>query len=273
MEQRPHPATGRTRPQTWDLAENAVSPREAKAYSHWLSLLNDHGVLYAVGGAYAIHAYTGLLRNTKDLDIYIKPADLKSALTVFDAAGYPTEVRDCGWLAKVFCRNLDCYMDLLFAATHQRFPIRDDWFENRQPARICGVETSILAMEQLFVSKALLARRYRFDGADLVHLILSAKGRINWKRILNYLEDQWELLLWYLLLFHFVYPGHADYLPQQLMAELFERVRNQWQHPPGQKKFRGTLLDPGTFEEDWRRCGYTDPARNEPLVDKDGQEY
>ena len=254
----------------YQLEKNTLDPDEARVFSDWLALLNKQDINYAVGGAFAIYAYTGLLRNTKDIDIYIKPSDLKQILTLFESAGYHTEITDNGWLAKVFYEDR-FFMDMLFAIPRQRFLIEKDWFDDLRSAGLCDVEINVLAIEQLFVSKVFLAKSYRFDGADIVHLILSAKGNMRWQRILDYLGDEWELLLWYLLLFNFIYPGRANYLPQQLMVELFERVQEQWKQPPQKNKFRGTLLDPAAFEADWQHWGYEESGRNDPLVDKNGE--
>ncbi len=253
---------------TFRLEKNAVNLEEARVFAHWLSLLHEQSLLYAVGGAFAVHAYTGILRNTKDLDIYIKPEDLKPALTAFQNAGYRTEVTDQTWLAKVHYK--DYFMDLLFAMPRQRFSIRDNWFFRRRSACILDQEANLLGIEELFVSKVFMAKSYRFDGADILHLILKVRGRMNWQTILEYLGDEWELLLWYLLLFNFVYPGRSDCLPRQLMSQLFGKVEQSWQAPARRNKFRGTLLDPAAFEIDYQKWGYEDIGSDRNLVGEDG---
>lgn len=250
------------------LEANTLDPEEAKVFSRWLSLMNQNDILYAVGGAFAIHAYTGIPRNTKDLDIYIKPADLKKALAVLADAGYQTEIRDRSWLAKVHSGSN--FMDLIFAIQCQRFLICDRWFEHSRRARIIDLEVPVLAPEELFVSKAHLVKTYRFDGADLMHLILYLKGRLDWRRILDYLHEEADLLLWYLLLFQFVYPGHTDYLPTGLMEELFAGIREGWRRRPAKNAFRGTLLDPDGYAVDLSDWGYADGGRDLPLVDETG---
>ncbi len=250
------------------LEENTLDPQEAQVFCHWLSLMNENDIPYAVSGAFAIHAYTGIMRNTKDLDIYIKPADLKKALVVLENAGYRTEIRDRAWLAKV--HSEDIFMDLLFAVHRQRFRIEDNWFQHRRRAKILDVEAHVLAPEELFVSKAHLVKTYRFDGADLMHLIRSLEGRLDWHRILDYLDDERDLLLWYLLLFQFVYPGHIDYLPTGLMEDLFTKIRQDWKSRPAKDAFRGALLDPDGFAMDVKNWGYIDYGKDLPLVSEKG---
>ena len=79
------------------------------------------------------------------------------------------------------------------------------------------------------------------------------------------------LLLWHLLLFNFIYPGHADYLPQDLMVQLFEWVRRGWSRLRPPTAFRGTLLDPFSFLVDIEDWGYEDRRKLDPIVDDEGE--
>ena len=250
------------------LEGNTTCADEARLFARWLAILNESGIGYAVAGSFAVHAYTGILRKTKDLDVYISPRHLKSALHAFQCAGYCTEVRDPAWLAKV-CQGAS-FMDLIFAVSQQRFQIDDRWFEKCRSAEFSGIAVSLLSMEELVVSKVYLAKGYRFDGADILHLIRSAGGALDWERILGYLGEDRLLLLWYLLLFDFVYPGHSDFLPKELMVDLFDEVRAGWENKKVARSFRGTLIDPGAFEVDIASNGYEDRGEHAPLVDDEG---
>jgi hypothetical protein len=56
------------------------------------------------------------------------------------------------------------------------------------------------------------------------------------------------------------------------MASLFENVRERWQHdeePP--RAFRGTLLDPFSYNVDIENWGYSDQRNLDPLVDDQGE--
>ncbi|MDX1660722.1 MAG: hypothetical protein R3326_02930, partial [Gemmatimonadota bacterium] len=89
------------------------------------------------------------------------------------------------------------------------------------------------------------------------------RGRIDWNRVLDGLgPDHRTLLLWHLVLFDYVYPGHADHLPHELMRELFEERARSWEEGDARPEaFRGTLLDERAFAievDDW---GYDDVRR------------
>ena len=246
-----------------------LEPEEKKVFAGWLHLLSETGIPYMVAGAFAVHAYTGVWRDTKDLDIFLQPKHVKPALDAFARAGFETEIRAPHWLAKA--HHEPYFMDLIFGIGNGQLPVEEDWFKYSNPIEIAGVKVQLLPMEELIASKLYIAARDRFDGADVVHLIRSTEGKVDWQRILSRLGKNSELLLWHLILFDFVYPGHSDYLPQDLMVQLFEKVRRRWSKKKNPKGFCGILLDQYTFAVDVEDWGYEDLRDLRPLVDEEGE--
>jgi hypothetical protein len=79
-------------------------------------------------------------------------------------------------------------------------------------------------------------------------------------------------LLWHLILFDFVYPGHSDYLPKEIMIELFDEMRRKWgQKERDTKDFRGIVIDPFSFRVDIDEWGYEDQRNLKPLVNERGE--
>src|SRR6478609_8082911 len=56
---------------------------------------------FLLAGTFAISAYTGITRPTKDLDIFCKAGDYTRILAHFKEKGYEIEVEDDRWLGKV----------------------------------------------------------------------------------------------------------------------------------------------------------------------------
>jgi hypothetical protein len=251
--------------------EPLLTPVQEAVYRLAIQVLNETKITYAVGAAFARHAYTSIWRYTKDLDVFLLPQQLKKALQALQAAGFETEVVDGHWLAKA--RRDGYFIDLIFGTGHGQIPVDEDSFRGSSEGEILEVQTRLIPVEEMIASAAYIAGRNRFDGGDIVHLIRSTRGKLDWQRILNRIgENRGELLLWYLIMFDFIYPGHSDYLPKDLMVELFEQVTQRWEHQsPNEKKFRDSLLDPFSYQVDTEDWGYHDMRNTKPLVDDEGE--
>lgn len=243
-------------------------PAEWRVFSLALSALQAARVATLVGGAFAKYSYTGIWRNTKDLDIFLKPEDLRAALDALAEQGFVTSVEYEHWLAKA--KQDPYFVDLIFGTGHGHLQVTKEWFEHSKQAEIAGLVVQLVPIEELIVSKIYIAERYRFDGADVLHLVKSAKGELDWQHVVDLLGENRGLLLWHLMLFDFVYPGLAHYLPQQLMTELFEEVKQRWTYPTGPCEFRGSLIDPFSFTVDMLDWGFEDRRETGPLVTKQG---
>lgn len=246
-----------------------LEPEEAKVFARGLRALNASGVPYMVGGAFAKHAYTGIWRKTKDLDVFVKPGDLRAAMDALEAAGFETDIEYQHWLAKAHWEPH--FIDLIFGTGHGQLPIDDAWFAHSRPTAVAGVETRLIPLEELIVSTAYVAERARFDGSELLHLILRADQEIAWHHVLERLGDNRLLLLWYFVLFDFVYPGQSERLPQELVVQLFQEMRARWHEAKPSKQFRGSLLDPFSFAVDIEDWGYEDQRDLHPLVNERGE--
>jgi hypothetical protein len=211
--------------------------------------------------------HTGIFRSTKDLDVFLQPRDLKTALDAFSNAGYETEVRSRHWLAKT--RENSYVLDLIFGFWNARLKIDDTWMDRSRSARFAGVKVPVISLEDLIASKAYVAARDRFDGSDIVHLIRSVKGKLDWRRVHHLMGEDYPLLLWHLLLYDYVYPGKGRHV-HRFMVRLFHKMRKRWpeSHPPSY--FRGPLLDPVSYNVDMLETGYEDPRDMSPVVDKEG---
>ncbi len=63
------------------------NPEELEVFRNWLEILNRARIPYLIGGAFAVYLHTGIWRDTKDLDVFIQPRDLRRALDAFAGAG------------------------------------------------------------------------------------------------------------------------------------------------------------------------------------------
>ena len=56
-----------------------IPEAEREVYRHGLETLNRAGIPYVVSGLYALYEYTGIYRQTKDLDIFVEPRSVITA--------------------------------------------------------------------------------------------------------------------------------------------------------------------------------------------------
>src|SRR5262249_549242 len=80
-------------------AGNHADP-SLEVYREALLCLVKVKVRFMVGGAFALESYTGLVRRTKDLDLFVNPADRLRLLQHLSDAGFETEWRFPHWLGK-----------------------------------------------------------------------------------------------------------------------------------------------------------------------------
>jgi len=175
------------------------SPEAEAFYTEAAARLSELGIPFLVGGTYAVSAYTGITRETKDLDIFCKPGDYPRILAHFKELGYAIEVEDDRWLGKVF-KGVH-FFDVIFASSNGLVPISDPWFEHSRQTEVLGMPMLIIGPTELVWSKCFIQHRTRYDGADVAHLILKAHDQIDWRRLLAYMEAHWEVLLTHLLNF------------------------------------------------------------------------
>jgi hypothetical protein len=221
-----------------------------------LVALERQRIPYAVAGAYALLEHTGICRTTKDLDLFLTSENWSAAFNCLQQNGFQCEICDPVWLAKVHRDHY--FVDLITGMSNAVFSVDDSWIRNSQPASVLGIQTRVLAPEELLVSKLFVARRERFDGADIAHIIYGTAGNLDWGRILHLAGEHWEMLLWALILFRYVYPAQTHFVPVVLWQDLLGRFLKLVLQPDGQGKFRGSLVDDNMFAIDVKEWGLDD---------------
>ena len=122
-------------------AEPTLKNPEAEAfYAEALRELNRLGLPFLLAGTYALSAYTGITRPTKDLDIFCKASDYPRILSFFKRQGYDIGIEDERWLAKVYEGKY--FFDVIFSARSAAIPVSDDWFEGAPEIEVYGTRST-----------------------------------------------------------------------------------------------------------------------------------
>lgn len=236
------------------------SAEQIRLFGSVLRLFNECGLPYAVSGALALHEHTGIWRITKDLDLFLPPDFLRAGLEVLREEGLETEVLDSVWIGKA--RQNGHLIDLITGMSNGAISVDTSWIERSLESWLFGIRTRVLALEELIASKVFIARRERFDGADVCHLVYASRGAVDWDRVFALVsqkgKDQAQILLWHLVLYSYVYPAYLDYVPTAVWDTLLGALRGQVDHPDRASRFRGTLIDERMFNVDVADWGLPD---------------
>lgn len=231
--------------------------KEAHAfYKEALELLEESGAEFMLGGAFCMFEYTGIYRDTKDLDIFCKPSEYPKILKFFADKGYQTELTDVRWLAKVF--KGEYFIDIIFDTVNNICRVDDTWLQHAPEMEFVGCKVRMLPAEELIFCKLYVQNRERFDGADVNHVLLKQGKNLDWKRLMRRMDPHWHILLAQLVMFQFVYPSDFhEIIPRWVFDELMKRAQEQYDVPPPVEKVcRGPIIDQTQYQIDIKDWDY-----------------
>jgi hypothetical protein len=239
------------------LAERDRAPDEINARARAIGLLLDAGVPFVVGGAYAYATYTGIYRDTKDLDLFPRKRDAGRALEVLELDGWRTERTDEVWLYKAF--KGEYFVDFIFSSGNGVAVVDEEWFEHAKTATVFGHRCLVAPAEEIIWSKSFVNERERYDGADVNHLFLKAGREMDWERVMRRFDRYWEVLFSHLMMFRFAYPSERDIVPDWVMAELMSRTLDTVREGNWEENYcRGNLISRVNYHVDIHHWGFRD---------------
>lgn len=236
-----------------------ISPTSEQFYQYALEAALETGLPLLLGGAAAFGRYTGIARDTKDVDLFIYPRHCRDFLEAFARLGHRAELTFPHWLGKVLC-NGHC-VDLIFSSGNGIVRVDEEWFEHAVPGKAWGLSVPMVPVEEMIWSKSYVQERERYDGADIAHLLLACGDRLDWERLLRRFGDHWRVLFAHLVLFGFVYPTARDRIPADVLRDLTDRfIAEVNSEPPHSSPpiCQGTLLSREQYLDDIAGRGFQD---------------
>jgi hypothetical protein len=222
-----------------------------------LARLFRSGAPFLIGGAYALREYGGIVRDTKDLDVFCRPVDYPRILHALAGPGSSTEITDPSWIAKVLCG--DHCIDVIFGSRNNLCAVDDLWFRHARRMILFDSPVLLIPPEEMIWTKVYVQDRLRFDGADIAHVIRKQGRTLDWARLLARMGEDWELFLAHLVNFRFTYPSERDTVPEWLLRELCSRLQRQLAEPaPDEHVCLGPLLSPHDYQIAVTGWGYGD---------------
>ncbi|HXH07715.1 MAG TPA: nucleotidyltransferase [Vicinamibacterales bacterium] len=257
----------------WGATLDRLSDEERKSLTHgdfWipadvrrtyrlaLETLNAAGVPYVVAGAYAIYEYTGIYRQTKDLDLFFEPSAVLPAARALKEAGFKVQLIDPHWLAKATSEG--CCVDLIYGMGNGVAFVDRAWFEFSREGVLAGAPVRVAPAEELIWHRLFISERHRQDMADVLHVLLAVGETLDWDRLLARVGPHWPLLLAQVLVFGYVYPGFRTKVPRRVLEGLLERARAELGRDEGDPSItRGPLISRFSFAIDVQEWGFTSP--------------
>ncbi len=239
------------------------SRHASEFYKRVMRALIDARIDFLVGGAFAFVKYTGVSRDTKDIDLFVRRSDWPKVTDTLGADGFDMELTFPHWLGKAYGgREREFFVDLIFSGGNGIAEVDDQWFEHAPSDEALGFNVRLMPAEEMIWSKAFLMERERFDGADVMHLIRARQHRLDWDRLLQRFGEHWKVLLAHLILFTYIYP--TEPAPTKVIDELLTRLKEDGPDDPELRICRGTLLSRAQYLVDVGQWNYLD-ARLVPL--------
>jgi hypothetical protein len=100
-------------------------------------------------------------------------------------------------------------------------------------------------------------------------VIYGTYRRFDWDSELQLVGEHWEMLLWSLILFRYIYPAQTHYVPASIWQKLLCRFQKEIATPHADAKFRGSLVDDNMFAIDvneWKLPDLLEQKRQERLA-------
>ncbi len=242
-----------------EIRDRSAADEDAarQTYLRAVSALADAGLRYLVGGTHALSYYTGIERNTKDFDIFVARDDFDKVMQVLADAGFTTELTFPHWLGKAHCAG--GFLDVIFSSGNGISTVDHDWFEHAAEGTAFGFPVKLSPAEEIIWSKAFIMERERFDGADVMHLILARAEQLDWARLVRRFGPHWRVLFAHLCLFGFMYPSERQRIPTWLMRGLMGRLDHELSAPaPAERLAQGTLVSREQYLVDIESWGFKD---------------
>lgn len=223
--------------------EGIKKQRAEQFYTELLDFLLEKNLPFMVGGTYAFSHYTGIERPTKDIDIVTTEKEYPRVLKILSENGYQTKLHELefNWLAKVM--KGEFFTDIMFAERNGLHKVDESWMQQARNGTILDRNVKLVPIEELIRSKAYIQNRDRYDGADVIHLILKQGKNVNWEILLQKMEPHWEILASYLFQFLFIYPSERKVIPDWVIETIMQKAKDRLSHPPTTDRItRGLLL-------------------------------
>jgi hypothetical protein len=234
--------------------DHCVEPDNRATYVEALSSLIDSEIPFLVGGAFAVHFYTDLWRDTRDLDVFVPPRDVPNAVDALRATGFADigemAARDNDWIFHGRKRNI--MVDVIWRFANGIATVDQEWMDEGEPGEFLGYDVAFVPTEKLIYSKLFTLNRHRCDWPDIMRLMKNSVRPVRWPHLLEMIGEHWLLLAGLIDVFDWQHPSETEVVPREIRKEL-QRRRGKY-NLGSNAPSREELLDPWIFTRNENTC-------------------
>lgn len=147
----------------------------ADAFRHGVAAMRRADVPFLLAGSFAAWARGGPVPG-KDLDFMVRPPDAEAALAALVDAGMRPERPPEEWLLKAW--HGDAMIDIIFAPSG--LEMNDDVFERAEMISILAIETPVMALDDVLVTKLMALDEHALDYGSLLGIARACREQIDW---------------------------------------------------------------------------------------------
>jgi hypothetical protein len=177
---------------------------------------------FAIGGAFAVTTYTGIYRNTKDLDIYVLPEQRFEMIDVLNRLGlqdyHSVLPYDRRWIYRSYQDNI--IVDVIWSMANRRMDVDSGWFERSTTVQTRGELIPIVPPEELIWAKLFVLQHDRCDWPDVFNLFYANGEKLDWLHLLNRMGEDRPVLSAAISIYAWVSPRSASSLPDWIWERL-----------------------------------------------------
>jgi hypothetical protein len=198
----------------------------------YLPILKDadrRNLRYALGGGLAFSHYSGRLRNTKDLDLFVLEEDRDLFIGIMEAHGFgdlfEQEPYDRKWIYRGVRDGL--IIDIIWMMANGRSMVDPGWTSRGPHMTLHGYPIRLLPPEELVYSKLHVLQKERCDWPDLFNILHCQSDAIDWDRLIKRVGPDLPLLSGVMSVFAWLRPELAEEIPEGVWKRLGLEIRGR----------------------------------------------
>jgi hypothetical protein len=205
---------------TWP--DDLIPESQWRVYQEVLARGRAKGVRFVLGGGFAISTYTGHWRNTKDMDLYVLPADREAMIQATAEAGlrdmYERGPYDRRWIYRSACG--DNIVDIIWAMANLRAQVDEGWLRDGGEFTMRGERIAVVPPEEMVWNKLYVMQYDRCDWTDVFNMFYSIGADLDWEYLIQRMGDDVPLLAGALSVYRWMCPGKAREIPAAVWESL-----------------------------------------------------